>query len=158
MGLPVKLSLVVEELEMRNDLIDAYINRETGETVIVTEDDKSALRQLEDGGDIEDLPGWQRDYLPKLQGIEESEVYIPLPSKFEIHEYDIMRRFIGTLEDDALRGTMEELIRGSGAFRRFRDAIERYRIGDKWWQYRSEALKQIAIRFLDSEGIPWVDE
>jgi hypothetical protein len=49
-------------------------------------------------------------------------------------------------------------IRGSGAFRRFKDAIHRKEIQDDWYRFRDESIKDIAIDFLESEGVVWLDD
>jgi hypothetical protein len=46
-------------------------------------------------------------------------------------------------------------IRGSGAFRRFKDAIRRHGIEDEWYQFRDQALEEIAIEWLESNGIAY---
>ena len=60
--------------------------------------------------------------------------------------------------DEALQNELLHAIRGSGAFRRFKDAIYRKEIQDDWYSFRNEALKRIATDFLESEGIPWLDD
>jgi len=49
-------------------------------------------------------------------------------------------------------------IRGSGAFRRFKDAIHLKEVQDDWYRFRDESIKDIAIDFLESEGITFVDD
>jgi hypothetical protein len=92
----------------------------------------------------------------------ESDDFVALPDKFEIPEYSIMERFCLSLSDEGLQeGLQEELlhaIRGSGAFRRFKDAIYRKEIQDDWYRFRDESIKDIAIDFLESEGIAWQDD
>jgi hypothetical protein len=88
----------------------------------------------------------------------ESDDFVALPDKFEIHEYSITERFCLFLPDEGLRDELLHAIRGSGAFRRFKAAIYRKEIQDDWYRFRNEALKRIATDFLESEGIPWLDD
>jgi len=83
---------------------------------------------------------------------------VVLPDKFEIHEYSIMERFCLSLSDEELQDQLLHAIRGSGAFRRFKNAIYRKEIQDDWYRFRDQALKRIAIDFLESEGIAWQDD
>ena len=157
MALPVYIFDVVDEIICQNEMITGFINRKTGELAILTEDDYHALRHLDNDGAIDDLPPWQQEIIPKLRKISESEDFIQLPSTYEVDEYRIMQRFIWSLEDDETRQELENLIQGSGAFRRFRDAMDRYDVRNNWWTFKKNAIKRIAVDFLDTEGITWTE-
>lgn len=45
------------------------------------------------------------------------------------------------------------LIKGSGAFRRFKDAVHHYGIADDWYKYRDNALRQTAIDWCRHNNI-----
>lgn len=157
MALPVYIFDVVDEIDQQNEMITGFINRKTGELAILTVDDYSALEHLDDGGALDKLPPWQQEIVPKLREISESEDFTALPSPYGIDDYRIIEEFVRSIKDDTLGGIMDELIQGRGAFRRFRDAVHRYRLGDQWWDFKKNALKIIAIEFLEEEGIPWTD-
>lgn len=157
MGIPVLLQNVVDEMDSQNDLITAFINKKTGELTILTEDDYYALRHLDDGGSVEELPPWQQEMIPKLRETDESDDFIPLPSQYEIHEYRIMENFIYSLDDGPVKDDLFDAIRGRGAFRMFKDKIFHHGVREDWFAFKNRALKNIASDFLDSEGIPWGD-
>jgi len=50
------------------------------------------------------------------------------------------------------------MIRGSGAFRRFKDLIYRYNIEEDWFKFKDEAYKEIAISWLESNGFGFTDD
>ena len=153
---PVSLQSVVNEMDIPSDEMTAYINKKTGELFTVSEEE---ARTIEAGDeDDEFIPEWQKEILPKVREVLESDDFVALPDKFEIHEYSIMERFCLSLPDEALQNELLHAIRGSGAFRRFKDAIYRKEIQDDWYRFRNEALKRIATDFLESEGIPWLDD
>jgi len=158
MSLPIYIYDVVDEIDGQNDMITAYINRKTGELTILTEEDHYALQKLDDGGAMEDLPPWQQEIIPKLREIDESDDFIPLPSPFDVHEYSIMEDFIRRLEDGRVKDDLFNAIRGRGAFRMFKDKIFHHDVENDWWAFKKNAIRKIAIDFLDSEGIPWTDE
>ena len=54
--------------------------------------------------------------------------------------------------------TLYSLIKSSGAFRRFKDAIQDYGIADDWYKYRNKALKEIAIEWCEENGIEFDDK
>jgi len=157
-GLPVSLKDVAEEMDSQNYMITAFIHCKTGELTILTEDDYTALRIMDEGGSLEELPPWQRELVPKLREIEESEDYIPLPSPYEIHEYHIMKDFVLSLPGGKVKDTLLDSIQGKGVFRRFKSKIRYFNIEDAWFDFKMKNLKEIARDFLEREGIPWVDE
>ena len=76
-----------------------------------------------------------------------------MPTKFDIHEYSIMEKFCLSLNDDKMSDNLYSVIKGSGAFGRFKDAIGEYDIADDWYKYRNDALKEIAIEWCQEKGI-----
>ncbi len=152
---PVSLQAVVDEMDVFGDEITAYINKKTGELFAVSDEE---ARFIENGGEDDSfIPDWQKDILPKVREVLESGDFLPLPDKFEIHEYSIMERFCFSIERDDLQEELLNAIRSGGAFRRFKDTIHRREIQDDWYGYRNEALKRIAADFLEVEGIAFVD-
>jgi len=153
---PVSLQSVVNEMDVLSDEMTAYINKKTGELFTVSEEEASII---EEGNEADEfIPEWQREILPKVREVLESDDFVALPDKFEIHEYSIMERFCLSLADDGLQDELLHAIRGSGAFRRFKDAIHRKGIQDDWCSFRDETLKRIATDFLESEGITYLDD
>jgi hypothetical protein len=153
---PVSLQSVVNEMDVLDEEWTAYINKKTGELVTVTEEEANIVEA--GGEDDEFIPGWQRETLPKVREVLESDDFVTLPDKFEIHEYSIMERFCLSLSDEGLQDELLHAIRGSGAFRRFKEAIYHKEIQDDWYRFRYESIKNIAIDFLESERIAFVDD
>jgi hypothetical protein len=83
---------------------------------------------------------------------------LSLPSQFDIHEYEIMERFCLSLEDERLSDELLYQIRGSGAFRRFNEAIYRYGIEQDWFQFKEQAYGEIAIAWLEDHGIAYIND
>jgi hypothetical protein len=46
-------------------------------------------------------------------------------------------------------------IRGRGAFRRFKDALDRHGLLEAWYRYRREDLAQEAAAWLEANGIAY---
>jgi hypothetical protein len=153
MPIPVSLNAVVTELDVQDDESFAYINRETGELVTVSREE---MFIAENGEPHDSLPEWQQKMVRIAEEILDSDVYLPLPSKFDIHEYEIMRRFCMSVEYDGLRQILLDAIRGSGAFRRFKDAVHRHGIADEWYNYRQRTFEEIAEDWLKSNNIPYI--
>ena len=120
-ALRVKLSDIIDGLEFQSDESFSYLNTTTGEVVSVTTEE---LRAAEEEAPLEDFPDWQHDAIRIAKDIVETDHYIPLPDRFEIHEYQIMERFCLSVDDDDLRDDLCDAIRGRGAFRRFKDRVQ----------------------------------
>ena len=156
MAVIVYLSDVIEQMDLTTDEATAYINRKTGELITLTHEE---VALTEDPDEAAEAPQWQKDLLPKAREVLASEEdYIPLPSKFEIHEWSIMERFAQSLTDAAMSDELDAALHGRGAFRRFKDAVHRLGIADQWYRFREAALEEIAIEFLEEHGIAYQRE
>lgn len=151
MPLPVPLDEVVNELDIIGDETAVYVNRVTGEVVTVYEPD---LGIVEEGGETEGNLEWGDDTLPVLRSIVETDDWCRLPDKFEIHEWEIMRRFADT-RPSGLASELNNAIRGRGAFRMFKDAVYRHGVEDEWFAFKRHELRTIAAEALEEAGIPF---
>lgn len=154
MPLPVSLDLVAQELESLDNEMTAYVNRRTGDIVSVS-DEELALVEEEEEGVEEELPDWQVEMLPRLREIASGEDWVALPDKFDIHEWEIMRRFAETVDDKDLAERLQRAIHGKGAFRMFRATLEDAGRRDEWYDFRREALKTVAREALEHLGVPY---
>ena len=150
MTVVVSLRAIVGEMDVLSDEFHAYLNKETGELVTISDEE---IRAIENEDDWAEYPDWQQEALATAKKVLDSRDYVLLPSKFDIHEYAIMERFCGSLEDPKLGDELSRQIRGKGAFRRFKETLYRFGIEDDWYRYRDQALEEIAIDWLESEGI-----
>jgi len=152
----VKLSEIIEGLEFQSDESSSFLNTRTGEVVLMTD---YAMRAAEDDEPLEDLPDWERELVAIAREIiAETGEYIPLPTKFDIDEYSIMERFCMSLDNQKIGDALYDLISGSGAFRRFKDAIYKYGVEDEWYTYRDNAIKEIAIEWCRENNIEFDEE
>ena len=155
MAVPVSLKDVVDHLDMTMEGSSAFLNKRTGELVILSDDDLVAIEDGEEPEDPASLPEWQREDIELARDVIESNDYVKLPDKFEIHEYSIVEDFCSQVDDDRLRTELLGKIRGSGAFRRFREAIAAAGIEEEWNRYRNMEFEKIAIRWLVDNEIPY---
>src|SRR6266566_5935333 len=123
MPIQVKLQDILEGMDFQSDEQSSFLNLTTVDVVAITDDE---LRAAEHDAPLEDFPEWQHDAMRIARDIVETEHYLPLPDRFEMHEYQIMERFCLSVDDDALREDLCDAIRGRGAFRRFKDRVQVY--------------------------------
>ncbi len=139
-------------MEEQTDESHSYLNKTTGEVVLITDDNIEVVQSEEDWSDYQD---WEQEELQQTKEVLGSDDYIELPSKFDIHEYTIMERFCNSVENQRLRYELLSRIQGSGAFRRFKEAIYRNGIQDAWFRYKQEELEAIAINWLQANEIEY---
>jgi len=168
MTVAVSLRDLVGELQILPNEGSAYLNKVTGNIITVTEDDVAMVEmdnELEEemeegnddpGGEVLDV---EAEHYQDVKRILASDPdYLELPSRFEIHEYEIMERFCLSIPDGKVSDILLRKIRGSGAFRRFKDTIYQYNLEPDWFAYRDEAYKEIAIVWLESHDIAYSDD
>ncbi|MEH7346959.1 UPF0158 family protein [Bacillus sp. JJ1532] len=151
MNIQVKLQAIIEEMEIQFDESRTFLSIKTGEIIVVTSDD---LRAAEDEEPFDHLPDWeQEDRKVANDVVENFENYKELPTKYELNEYEMLEDFCLTVSDQRKQDILLNVIKGKGAFRRFKDKIIDFEIEDKWYSYREERFKQIAIEWCLDNNI-----
>ena len=148
----VSLQDIVAAMDLPNAEWASYLDPETGEIVTVTDEDR---RLLEEPVDVEELPDWQQEILPKVREALESDRFLQLPGEFDIHEWAIMERFAHSRTTAEHRDELLSAIHGSGAFRKFRHVIQQLGIEDAWYGFRQVAFEEIARAWLEAHHIPY---
>ena len=153
MAIEVKLSEVIEALDSAMDEQAYYLDKRSGEIVLVTDDD---IATAENEELLLEAPEWQQESIANaLEALNDSEHLLALPDKFEIHEYRIMEEFCLALDNRDLGSELHKIIKGTGAFRRFRNSIRELEIEQAWYDFKRRALEQIAIHWLDENGLSY---
>jgi hypothetical protein len=143
-------------VEFQSDQIGAYLNRETGEIVTISEEEFDAV---EDQDPLENYPEWEQDNIKIAREIlDNEENFLNLPTKHDIHEYQIMERFCLSVKDREVSEELYGAIKGKRAFGRFKEILQRFRMADEWYKYREEAIKRIAIDWCKSNHIEFEEE
>ncbi len=155
MEVPVKLSDIIEGLESQSDESASFLNKKTGEVVLMTD---YAMRAAEENEPFEEVPDWEKELVSIAREIlADTGDYIQLPTKYDIDEYSIMENFCMSLDRQEIGDILYDLISGSGAFRRFKDAVYKYGVEDEWYKYRDNAIKEIAIEWCRENNIGFED-
>lgn len=170
-----KLAVDLSELEIafENSLheLSYYLDLQTGEVVVVTEDARRELEEIyaqiigEDGQEMvpleealqeRDLQEWQREDVRVADRVEEGfgTRYIEVPSQDSREGYHQIEEFIETVEEERLRERLRRAIRGRGAFGRFKDVLyEHPQQREHWHEFWEGAMRRRIHRWLEEEGI-----
>lgn len=149
MAVVVSLRELVDELKIITDEHHVFLNKVTGKTVTLTDEDISAV---ESGDDTAERQDWEQEVFEQAKEVLWSDDYLELPSKFDIHEYKIMERFCLDFPDERISDELLDKIRGgSGAFRRFKDAKRMVEFKD----WRAEDIKSIQSPMSFAPNMRW---
>ena len=154
MSATVRLKDIVEALEMPIDEDRSFLDLDTGEVYTVS---RTLLGEAEECADDEepDLPDWQWEEWEICRKIAFTGRCVKLPTKYDVHEWEIMREFADAVESARIREDLQFAIHGAGAFRNFKHILERHRIAPAWFQFRDQALREIAIEWCEGKQIAW---
>lgn len=149
----VSLKDIVDALEMQSDEDFYFLDRQTGKVEFVS---REVLGIAENGGTIDDVLEWQEEQFEVAEArLADWDRFEKLPTKHDIHEWEIMREFAESVEPERLSDELQNAIRGAGAFRYFKDTLRRYRREQDWYAFRAAALRQIAIDWCEQNGIEY---
>lgn len=147
----VNLNKIVEGIEFQGDESQTYLKLSSGEIVLFTDE---AIAAAESDEDLSVHAEWYREVIEQAREfINHEDDYIPLPSKFDFHEYGVMEEFILSLPIEEQRDELLSLIKGKGAFARFKHGLERFLLQENWYQYRDRALAELAKSWCRDNGI-----
>lgn len=151
MAASVRLEDIIEVLELQLDEASSYLDTETGTLHTVSKDLLQAAEEREEPY----LPKWQEQEWKIAQQIFETERFLKLPSNWDVHEWDIMRQFSDQVESANIRADLLRAIHGRGAFRIFKDTVQRYGMESSWRQFRTSALREIATDWCEEHRLQW---
>ena len=154
MATKVSLSQVVEALEVASDEMSWFVSKHTGQVVMVSHE----TMRLAESDSNEELPDWQEEEVRTARDVLESTDWLGLPSKFDVHEWEIMNRFGQSLSVPAQQEEIMDAIHGSGAFRQFKSTIRRLRLEDAWFLFKNSVLEDMARSWLDDHGFEINDD
>ena len=116
---------------------------------------RDAEEEEEDEEERDDLPDWEKPLWEVARLIVKGPRFVRLPSKFDIHEWEIINDFSLSVKSASVREELLDAIHGSGAFRQFKNTIHRRRIEAAWYEFRAQAIREIAIQWCPAKDIPW---
>jgi hypothetical protein len=142
---------LIDALEEQSDSLFPYLDRETGEVHWITDESLSLADAERDEIDL--LPDWQKEEAELAVLIETSDLFLRLPDRFEVNEWNVMNEFCHEVKREDIRATLLQAVQGSHAFRRFKDQIANYNLWDEWNRFRRQAFEEILREWCEENGI-----
>lgn len=148
----VKLSAIIDALDMSSDETHAFLDRQTGEVLVLSDEELGAA---DDGDELADYPEWQWENIEWAKAVraDKGDRFPSLPEHFEINEWDMMRDFAMGLENQDQAEALLNAIQGRGAFRYFQDRIHELGVAEAWYKFRDGQYRQVALDWCQAHGI-----
>lgn len=170
-----RLKVDLSELELALDNysweINYYLDLETGQVILLTDETQPELDRLHDlAYDMNeqeimpveeaiqqlDLYDWQAEMVLLAHEVEIGfgTRYVAIPRSDSHEAWRDMQDFIGTVRDERLGDYLWDAIQGRGAFRCFRDILARHPDErDRWYDFKNTRQRERMLEWLASEGI-----
>lgn len=146
-----KLQDIIDAVDFNSELSQSYLNKKTGEVCVYTDEE---LQAVEDNEDLSDSHEWYREAVSRARlFIENEDDYLPLPEKYDFNEYRVMEKFISRLPVQEQADSLFRAIEGKGAFRRFKDTLERFALVDQWYEYKDKQLREFVEYWCEDNGV-----
>lgn len=129
------LNAVAEEFEIIGSETYLFYNKETGEFDFYS-----------------DYMDFDDDDSEKF----EDDCWISAPRQMDIGEYDIMVDFAESVSDPRKNELLCVSLEDKGAFRRFKDTLNRVGLTDDWYKFKREVYIEIAREWCERHSIEYI--
>jgi len=151
----VRLKDIADALEMQMEESSSYLDLDSGQVKFIDDYLLRKAEEFDQGDKAPDLPEWQKPDWEIAGRIVSTDRFVHLPTKYDIHEWEIMNEFSSEFPNGLIRQELRDAIHGAGAFRNFKSAIRRHHVDSAWNDFREKALRQIALDWCEEHHIPW---
>jgi predicted nucleotidyltransferase len=152
-------------------MADYYLDTETGQVLMITEEVRGELealyeeaRELDPGSRPDlaalvadsGLPDWEQEMVLEAGQVEAGlgRRYVAVPHADSGDGYDDMEAFIPTVRDQRLQDRLSRALQGRGPFRRFKDVLASYPDErERWFDLSNDRLEERVVDWLASKGI-----
>lgn len=155
--------------DTERDAFDYFLDRKTGEVIVLSEEIIEQARRILDEAYDEDVDNYEDvevDQVPDVPDWAEDEVelaldiflldrqrYARIPERTAEQAYAAMKEFSSTVEDEELRTLLQQGLDGKGAFRKFKDLLGPYPKERKmWYVFNAKASRQEIAQWLAELG------
>jgi len=147
----VSLDKLIDALEEGSDSAFGFLDRESGEVYFISDEALSYSESEEEPPYA--LADWQKEEFELAKRLQSSDRYLAIPGPRDVHEWNIMAEFSNQIKRDDIRVKFVDSIRGSGAFRRFKQQLAHFGLWDEWNRFRREAFGEFMREWCEENGI-----
>ncbi len=145
----VNIDDIIDAVEFDSDMTESFLNTKMQQVCTFTSEE---LQAAEDNEDLSDSAQWYAEAVSRAkQYLENQDDYLPLPEKYDFNEYRIIEKFISSVPVRKQAEMLSQAIHGKGAFRRFKDMLERLGLIDQWFKFREQKLREF-VEFWCTEN------
>ena len=157
MNTPISLDQFIAAVQMMPYECERYINQRTGEVLVFSDE---VMQAIEGERDPDSYSEWEQKEIKRAKKLfeEHGKESVFIPNRAGVRDYNVMKEFCYSIQNDRFRNRLLRLIRGSGAFRRFKNALIQRGIEKNWYRYQQQAHKDNAIAWLEQRGIAYKDD
>lgn len=157
---PISLKDLIEEMQTISEEYFVYLDTATGKLIGVDREDLNDVQEMQNEQEMKSYPEWKQDVFREVRNILNAPegAYLKLPEKVGINEYTIMESFCQGYPKSVVRAALVNSIKGSGAFRRFRETAKRFNAEQDWFKFKDQAYKQAAIEWLNQHAMTYQDD
>ncbi|NQN84955.1 hypothetical protein HO998_04910 [Streptococcus suis] len=83
--------------------------------------------------------------------------FVRLPTYYDLNPYAFMERYVYYLPEGDLSDRLSRAIRGRGAFRRFKNELERCDRLEEWYAFETQCYKELVLEWCQENKIAIVD-
>ncbi|MCK3936754.1 UPF0158 family protein [Streptococcus suis] len=101
--------------------------------------------------------------LESCEGLEEeieedvTGRFVRLPTYYDFNPYAFMERYVYHLPEGDLSDRLSRAIRGRGAFRRFKNELERCDRLEEWYAFETQCYKELVLDWCQENEIAIVE-
>lgn len=155
MSKPVKLKELIDEMEINLDEHTTFYHPKSGEFYSISDQAFAAVEDDESVSSLHDIEDEEIEIADDIY--ENSSDYIELPGKFEIDEYAMLEDFSISVQDEKVSRMLQIAIKGSGAFRRFKEMVHELGLAQEWYTFRDEQYKEMAAQWCQMNNLEYVE-
>ena len=97
-----------------------------------------------------DYPEWQESDIKLAKDyLDNPEKYLDIPSKYNINEYEMMKVYALSLENESQQDKLLDALNGKGAFKRFKDTVYLLDIEKQWYQFKDTEYEKVALDWCE---------
>ena len=154
---PLSLKHLTEAMDWEADFASTFYWVSGNDFITI---DHEVQSWVKDALDSKDAPEWMQKKIQQAKVIEESYLkdYFPLPGKFDVNEYDMMKRFLNRVYDLDSARRLDDVIRSRGSLRRFKDLATELGLIDQWHGFKNELYKEVAIGWCEKYHLSYIND